>query len=71
MVFSAFTAVSTVGSIIQQFHYAINWRTIKQAQFNQALLSLKVPGLSFGGAAEKADIVLFYIRMTRFARNTS
>ncbi|KAH6674167.1 hypothetical protein B0J14DRAFT_33301 [Halenospora varia] len=61
-IFSAFTALSTLGSIIQQFHYAFDWRVIKQAQFDQAVKSLSHPGLAFGGAAEKADIILFNIQ---------
>ena len=63
MIFATFTAVSTLASIVQQLHYALDWRIIKQAQFDQAIKSLSHPGLAFGGAAEKADVVLFYIRM--------
>ena len=58
----AFTALSTVGSIIQQFHYATSWVDIKQAQFEKAIQSLTEPSLAFGGAAQKTDVALFYIR---------
>jgi hypothetical protein len=62
-IFSTFTAISTLASIIQQVHYATSFFTIKQAQFQQAVKSLSHPGLAFGGAAEPTDVVLFYIRM--------
>jgi hypothetical protein len=57
-----FTAVSTVASIIQQFHYAFAWKVIKQAQFDKALQSLTTPALGLGGAAQMVDVVLFDIR---------
>ncbi len=61
-IFSAFTALSTFASIIQQLHYATAWEVIKQAQFDKALASQKRKGLAFGGAAQIVDQVLFYIR---------
>lgn len=61
-IFSAFTALSTIGSIIQQIHYATSWLIIKEAQFNKAVQSLHHPGLAFGGAAQPVDVVLFFIR---------
>jgi hypothetical protein len=61
-IFSAFTALSTLGSIIQQLHYAIAWVIIKEAQFDQAVQSLTHKGLALGGAAQPTDKVLFYIR---------
>ena len=57
-----FAAISTVASIIQQFHYAFAWEVIKQAQFDRALQSLTTPALGLGGAAQKVDVVLFVIR---------
>lgn len=69
MIFALFTAISTLASIIQQFHYVFDWSTIKHAQYEQALKSVSHPGLAFGGAAGQADIVLFYIRKNfRLAR---
>jgi hypothetical protein len=62
MIFSSFTSIATLGSFIQQIHYAVDWSTIKQAQFDQAVKSLSHPGLAFGGAAERTDVILFYIR---------
>ena len=62
MIFSSFTSIATLASFIQQIHYATDWSIIKQAQFDQAVESLQHPGLSFGGAAEKTDVILFYIR---------
>jgi hypothetical protein len=61
-IFSSFTALSTVASIIQQLHYATSWVIIKEAQFNKAIESLKHPGLALGGAAQPVDEVLFFIR---------
>lgn len=58
----SFTAISTVGSIIQQFHYAFAWEVIKQAQFDNAVQSLTTPALGLGGAAQSVDVVLFDIR---------
>jgi hypothetical protein len=64
-IFSAFTALSTLGSIIQQIHYATSWVIIKEAQFNKAVQSLDHPGLALGGAAQPVDVVLFFIRKVR------
>jgi hypothetical protein len=61
-ILSTFTALSTLGSIIQQLHYAISWKVIKEAQFDKAVQSLKHPGLAIGGAAQPVDVVLFFIR---------
>lgn len=61
-IFSTFTALSTLGSIIQQLHYAISWKIIKEAQFVKAVQSLDHPGLALGGAAQRVDVVLFFIR---------
>jgi hypothetical protein len=61
-IFSAFTALSTLGSIIQQLHYATSWVVIKEAQFDKAVQSLDHPGLALGGAAQPVDVVLFFIR---------
>ncbi|KAN0108479.1 hypothetical protein V8E51_008221 [Hyaloscypha variabilis] len=61
-IFSAFTALSTLGSIIQQLHYATSWVVIKEAQFNKAVQSLDHPGLALGGAAQPVDVVLFFIQ---------
>ena len=58
----SFTALSTVASIIQQFHYAFAWEVIKQAQFDKAVQSLTTPALGLGGAAQTMDVVLFDIR---------
>jgi hypothetical protein len=58
----SFTLLSTVASIIQQFHYAFAWETIKQAQFDKAVQSLTVPALGLGGAAQIVDVALFDIR---------
>jgi hypothetical protein len=66
-----FTALSTVASIIQQFHYAFAWEVIKQAQFNQAVQSLTTPALGLGGAAQIVDVVLFDIRTLNWCRNCS
>ncbi|CZR61688.1 uncharacterized protein PAC_11585 [Phialocephala subalpina] len=57
----SFTAISTVGSIIQKFHYAFAWEVIKQAQFDKAVQSLTTPALGLGGAAQTVDVVLFDI----------
>jgi hypothetical protein len=59
---SFFTAVSTLGSIIQQIHYAVAWEVIKQAQFDKAVQALKDKGLQFGAAAQNMDVVLYFIR---------
>jgi hypothetical protein len=61
-VFSSFTALSTLGSITQQLHYATSWVIIKEAQFHKAVESLDHPGLALGGAAQPVDVVLFFIR---------
>jgi hypothetical protein len=61
-IFSAFTALSTLGSITQQLHYATSWVIIKEAQFHKAVESLDHPGLALGGAAQPVDVVLFFIR---------
>jgi hypothetical protein len=60
--FSAFTALSTLASIIQQLHYATAWAIIKQAQFDKALETLTHPGLALGVSAQSVDQVLFFIR---------
>ena len=62
MIFSSFCAVSTLASIIQQFHYALSWETIMKAKYDQAVRGLEHPGLAYGGAAEQTDVILFYIR---------
>jgi len=56
------TALSTVTSIIQQFHYVFAWEVIKQAQFEQAVESLTTPSIGLGGSAQDVDLVLFRIR---------
>jgi hypothetical protein len=62
MIFSTFTSIATLASFVQQIHYALAWSLIKQSQFETAVKSLSHPGLSFGGAAEPIDVILFYIR---------
>jgi hypothetical protein len=53
-----FSITGAVASIIQQFHYALNWAEIKEAQnWNQSATSL-----SFSFAAEPAAVGLFLIR---------
>lgn len=60
--FSAFTALSTLASIIQQLHYATAWVVIKQAEFDKAVEDLEHPALAVGGAAQVVDKGLFLIR---------
>jgi hypothetical protein len=64
----SFTAISTIGSIIQQFHYAFAWEVIKQAQFDKAVQSLTTPALGLGNAAQVVDVVLFDIREFNWSR---
>ncbi|CAG8952343.1 hypothetical protein HYFRA_00001089 [Hymenoscyphus fraxineus] len=51
----------TFASIVQQIHYAVNWRNIKQLQYERALENLRHPARAFGGAAGGLDDALFYI----------
>ena len=46
----------------QQIHYATSWVIIKEAQFTKAVESLRHPGLALGGASQKVDVILFFIR---------
>ncbi|KAL3424019.1 glycoside hydrolase [Phlyctema vagabunda] len=57
-----FTSISTLASIIQQFHYALAWKSVKQAQYSKAVESLSNPSLSFGGAAQIVDVILYWIQ---------
>ncbi|CAG8972477.1 hypothetical protein HYALB_00001167 [Hymenoscyphus albidus] len=59
---ATFTSVSTFASIIQQIHYAVHWRNIKQLQYERALENLRHPARAFGGAAGGLDDALFYIQ---------
>lgn len=59
---SSFTSLSTLASIIQQIHFAIRWRVIKEAQFNKAIRATILPGLTFVGGAHPVDMALFFIR---------
>lgn len=58
--------IGTIASIVQQIHFAVAWVDIKEAQFAKAVLSLTDPSLAFGGAAQIWDVVLFYIRRSRW-----
>ncbi|KAG4434667.1 hypothetical protein IFR05_009842 [Cadophora sp. M221] len=61
-IFSGFTALSSLASVIQQVHYAVAWVVIKEAQFQKAVESQTRKGLAFGGAAQIVDQVLFFIQ---------
>ncbi len=70
-IFSGFTALSTLTSIIQQVHYATAWVVIKEAQFEKAVESQTRKGLAFGGAAQIVDQVLFFIRKLHNSKHCS
>lgn len=53
-----FASLSTLASIIEQFHYAIAWEKITQAEYEKALEIVNSPSLGVGRAAQKTDIVL-------------
>jgi hypothetical protein len=61
-IFSAFTSLSTLASIGEQIHYAIAWKSIKQAGFEKAVEGLKKAGTVYGDAVVPIDRVLYFIR---------
>jgi hypothetical protein len=58
---SAFLSVSTLASIIQQIHYAIKWRAIKTALYNQSQKLDEFPSLAFVGVAEPVQVVTYIV----------
>jgi len=59
---AVFSAISTLASMVQQLHFAIEWESVKEAEFEKALRSVKTPSLALSGPAQEIDIVLFNIR---------
>jgi hypothetical protein len=59
---SGFSAISTLGSIIQQIHYNTSWAIVKQDDYNKALKAVKDPSLGITGIANPTDRVLYLIR---------
>jgi hypothetical protein len=62
MIHSTFTALTTLASIVQQVHYAVAWRAVKQAHYEKALRAVELPGLTFVGGAHPVDRALYLIR---------
>lgn len=63
-IFSTFTAISTLASIIQQIYFIGNWKMLKQKHYELTMKSLLRHGLAFENSGEKGDLVLFYIRQS-------
>lgn len=61
-IFSTFTAISTLASIIQQIYFIGNWKMLKQKHYELTMKSLLRHGLAFENSGEKGDLVLFYIQ---------
>ncbi|KAK2812224.1 hypothetical protein FQN50_001582 [Emmonsiellopsis sp. PD_5] len=59
-----FLAISTTSSIIQQIHFAVKWRSVKQATFEQSKLTDEFPGLRLIGAVHPVQLVNFRIQNT-------
>ncbi|KAK2792406.1 hypothetical protein FQN52_003341 [Onygenales sp. PD_12] len=59
-----FLAISTTSSIIQQIHFAVKWRSVKQATFEKSRLTDEFPGLRLIGAAHPVQLVNFKIQNT-------
>ncbi|KAH8821638.1 hypothetical protein F5884DRAFT_850857 [Xylogone sp. PMI_703] len=59
---AVFTTFSTLTSIIEQLHYAIAFRNIKQAEYENALRSLQTTTYGYNDSPQKVDIVLFWIQ---------
>lgn len=57
-----FSALSTVGSIIQQIHYNRAWLIIKHDNYMTALKAIDKPALGFAGVGNFVDLVLYTIR---------
>lgn len=47
-----------MASIIEQFHYAVDWEEIAKAEYEQAIEILKLPAIGVGRAAQITDKVL-------------
>jgi hypothetical protein len=59
---STFSAISTLGSIIQQIHYNTSWAIVKQDDYNTAVKSITNPSLGILGIGNTIDRVLYLIR---------
>jgi len=66
-IFSAFTSLSTLASIIEQIHYAIAWEAIKQAGYESAVNGLERAGIVYGDAVIPVDRVLYFIRKSFYS----
>ncbi|RFU35838.1 hypothetical protein B7463_g477, partial [Scytalidium lignicola] len=59
---TAFAALSTLAAILEQIHYATSFRIIKQAEYENALKSLKTPAYGYYNSPQMVDAVLFWIQ---------
>jgi hypothetical protein len=57
-----FTSISTLCSMIQQVHYALDWQSIRIAEWLASTDTEALPAFRLVGVADKMDIVLFVIR---------
>lgn len=59
---TAFSAISTLGSILQQIHYNTSWTIVKHDGYNSALAAIDKPALRLTGIGNPLDRVLYLIR---------
>lgn len=57
-----FTTICTLTSILEQIHYATSFREIKQAEYENALKSLKTITFGYNDSPQIVDTVFFWIR---------
>ncbi|KAM3076554.1 hypothetical protein ACMFMG_007362 [Clarireedia jacksonii] len=58
---SGFSAISTLGSIIQQIHYNTSWAIVKSDDYKEALRAIDNPALGLTGIGNTIDRVLYLI----------
>ncbi|KAM3075187.1 hypothetical protein ACMFMF_005866 [Clarireedia jacksonii] len=59
---SGFSAISTLGSIIQQIHYNTSWAIVKSDDYKEALRAIDNPALGLTGIGNTIDRVLYLIQ---------
>jgi len=67
---SFFTGLGTAASVAQQIHTIVLWRDVKLVQFQHQVGDAGNPELAVAGPSTGADLVLFYIRTSKFEPDT-
>jgi hypothetical protein len=69
LILSALVTLSTVASIIQQIHYAVDWRDVKEATFKLRQKGIPDAGGAISDGKYGLPLVTFWIRRLPLALN--